>query len=74
MPRRLIQHYFVSTQPVGWKCSDCGRVFVGKVANARNVEPPEPVTDAFNIHSCEEHRKSELQKWYKANRKGETSS
>lgn len=50
--RHLIPHYFVSTNPLGWKCSDCGHPFWLPVAEPVTDEIPASITALFNAHKC----------------------
>jgi hypothetical protein len=51
--RALVPYYFVSTQPVGWKCSECGRVFRIRVSVTKTPQDPMPDIQAeFKSHKC----------------------
>lgn len=55
--RSLIPYFFVSTQPLGWKCSECEKVFRIKVA--LGAPPPYPMPEIraeFRTHKCEERK------------------
>lgn len=50
----LVPCYFVSTHPIGWKCSDCGRVFPVAQDVSRQPSHPSPeILRAFRTHFCE---------------------
>jgi hypothetical protein len=52
--RTLVPYYFVSTQPVGWKCSECGKLFQIKIALKTMPQDPMPEIKAdFKAHKCE---------------------
>ena len=61
--RSLVPYFFISTHPVGWKCSVCGKIFrvplniLGKPTN----KPDEDVHSRFEAHSCLAYR-DELQR------------
>jgi hypothetical protein len=51
--RTLIANYFVSTYPLGWKCSDCGKLF--RVAVGVKTQPATPSSEIsveFGKHIC----------------------
>lgn len=52
--RSLVENYFVSTQPAGWRCSDCGLVFRSR--HQQNGDPPPDVLSRFERHSCKAYR------------------
>lgn len=52
--RSLVQHYFVSTQPAGWRCSECGLVFVAR-DHQGNGDVPSEILRRFEDHSCQRH-------------------
>jgi hypothetical protein len=61
--RNLVPHYFVSTKPFGWKCSDCGMVFRADQPMTPLLEaaPSDAVLGIFDAHSCEEYRQQSEQ-------------
>lgn len=52
--RSLVENYFVSTQPAGWRCSECGLVFVAKDYHG-NGDVPSEILRRFEDHSCNRH-------------------
>jgi hypothetical protein len=51
--RQLVPHYFVSTQPLGWRCSECGQPFALNVPVISTSEDiPLPIKVLFNSHKC----------------------
>ena len=57
--RQLLPHYYVSTRPLGWKCSDCGQVFGNRIEQDRKQQasvPPSAVQADFAHHNCEAYR------------------
>ena len=52
--RTLVENYFVSTQPAGWRCSECGLVFVAKDHHG-NGDVPSEILRRFEDHSCKSH-------------------
>jgi hypothetical protein len=51
--RHLLPHYFVSTHPLGWKCSECDQPFSLIVPEtATTADIPESVIALFNSHKC----------------------
>jgi hypothetical protein len=62
--RHLIPNFFISTQPLGWQCSECGRTFPASGMLAITDEIPAAITTEFNAHQCrsrspENHRRAE---------------
>jgi len=51
--RSLVENYFISTQPAGWRCSECGLVFLSR--NQAKGDPPREVLIRFERHSCNQH-------------------
>jgi hypothetical protein len=68
--RSLTPYFFVSTHPVGWKCSTCGQIFriPLNVLGAPTSKLDEDVRSRFEAHSCLAYR-DEFQK-----RRGEAST
>jgi hypothetical protein len=57
--RQLLPHYYVSTRPIGWKCSDCGQVFGDRetqVGAEPFQAPSAAVQTVFAAHNCEAYR------------------
>jgi hypothetical protein len=57
--RQLVPHYYVSTRPLGWKCSDCGQVFGNRVpqdGEEQSAAPTAAIHADFADHNCESHR------------------
>ena len=51
--RSLVENYFISTQPAGWRCSECGLVFRSR--DKTEGDPPREVLILFEGHSCRRH-------------------
>ncbi len=57
--RALVPQYYISIRPVGWKCSECGQVFLNRVEHSKENQPLLPSTqveEKFAIHDCDIHR------------------
>ncbi len=56
--RSLEPYFFISTHPVGWKCSQCGQIFRVplNVLGAPTSKPDEDVRLRFEAHSCLAYR------------------
>lgn len=50
--RHLVPHYFVSTRPLGWRCSECGQPFSLIGLSDISEDVPMSITVAFNTHAC----------------------
>ena len=50
--RHLIPHYFVSTRPLGWRCSECEQPFSLIGLSDISDEIPTSITTAFDTHTC----------------------
>ena len=52
--RLLVPYYFISTHPVGWRCSDCGKIFRVpiNVLQQPTSKPADDVQARFEAHSC----------------------
>jgi len=51
--RQLVPHYFVSTQPLGWRCGECGQPFsLGVPAISISDEIPLAIKLLFDSHQC----------------------
>jgi hypothetical protein len=61
--RSLVPYFFISTHPVGWKCSACGKIFRVplNIMGEPTARPDDEVRDRFEGHSCLAYR-DELQK------------
>jgi hypothetical protein len=61
--RRLIVHYWLSTMPLGFKCSACGKIFLAKGVTVLPLsEPSEEVKKRFESHRCEEQESLDRQR------------
>jgi len=56
--RQLLPHYYVSTRPVGWKCSECEQVFGNRseLDPQQQPEAPSSIQAEFTDHNCETYR------------------
>ena len=56
--RTLVPYFFISTHPVGWKCSLCGQIFRVplNVLGAPSSKPDDDVRSRFEAHSCMAYR------------------
>lgn len=50
--RHLVPHYFVSTQPLGWRCSECSQPFPVRGMHAYTDSVPASVMALFEAHRC----------------------
>jgi len=50
--RQLIPNFFISTQPLGWQCSECSRAFPESGMVAITDAIPSAVIAEFNVHRC----------------------
>jgi hypothetical protein len=50
--RHLVPHYFISTRPLGWRCSECGQPFSLIGLSDISEDVPMSITVAFNAHTC----------------------
>jgi len=50
--RQLIPNFFISTQPLGWQCSECSHAFPASGMVAITDPIPSAVTAEFNAHRC----------------------
>lgn len=61
--RQLVPHFFISTQPLGWRCSECEQPFslnvpmIGDPVRGQD-EIPLPVRVLFNSHRCKPRARS----------------
>ena len=56
--RSLVPYFFISTHPVGWKCSVCGKIFRVplNILAQPTTRPDDDVRDRFEGHSCLAYR------------------
>ena len=56
--RSLVPYFFISTHPVGWKCSLCGKVFRVplNVLSRPTSKPDDDIHAKFEAHSCLAYR------------------
>jgi hypothetical protein len=56
--RSLVPYFFISTHPVGWKCSACGQIFRVplNVLDKPTSKPDDDVQVRFAAHSCLAYR------------------
>jgi hypothetical protein len=57
--RQLLPHYYVSTRPLGWKCSECGQVFGNRAEQDQEQQLASPsgaIQTEFDGHNCENYR------------------
>jgi hypothetical protein len=61
--RTLVPYFFISTHPVGWKCSACGKIFRVplNILAEPTSKPDEDIGMRFEAHSCLAYR-DELEK------------
>jgi hypothetical protein len=50
--RQLIPNFFISTQPLGWQCSECSRAFPASGMVAITDAISSAVTTEFEAHRC----------------------
>ena len=53
--RNLIPNFFISTQPLGWQCSECGSSFPRSGMTAITEAIPSVIAAEFNAHRCRPH-------------------
>lgn len=57
--RNLIPHFFISTRPLGWKCSSCGQQFLLIDVPAQLPDlVPVTLRMEFLGHDCDRYRES----------------
>jgi hypothetical protein len=50
--RHLIPNFFISTQPLGWQCSECSCPFPASGMVAITDSIPSDITAEFQAHCC----------------------
>lgn len=74
--RVLVPYFFISTHPVGWKCSVCRQVFRVplNVLDKPTSKPDNDIHKLFEAHSCLAYRDKIAQRAAKAQADAEASS
>jgi hypothetical protein len=56
--RSLVPYFFISTHPVGWKCSLCGKIFRVplNVLATPTTKSDDEIQARFDVHSCLAYR------------------